>query len=302
MKECPNCHQQIADNASFCPKCGAKQTTNKLCPRCHAEAAKTAKFCTHCGYSFRQEAVQAQTGQATSTSEKPSFIAWLINAIVHPFEKYPAGPWYGLLILFVLIFGNGWAFWSNRYEILKDWLMVDRWGYGSTLVTFLQQLNQQELDRLVSQVVKNYNLLKMVPLMTFAAALLGFALALLLREQGGYPRVSYTEIVNRAMHPAIYSLLIVVIIAIIFASMEPSVSRFWITIVLSLLECLWLGISIASAVPLSSGKNFKDKMLSALLRFVWFIDIIAVCVGQAYLPFFIGSLLNKLTKFVSQFF
>ena len=66
MKECPNCHQQIADNASFYPKCGAKQTTNKLCPRCHAEAAKTAKICTHCGYSFRQEAVQAQTGQATS--------------------------------------------------------------------------------------------------------------------------------------------------------------------------------------------------------------------------------------------
>lgn len=178
--------------------------------------------------------------------------------------------------------------------------MVDRLEYGSKLVTFLQQLNQQELDRLVSQVVKNYNLLKMVPLMTFAAALLGFAL--LLREQGGYPRVSYTEIVNQAMHPAIYSLLIVVIIAIIFASMEPSVSRFWITIVLSLLECLWLVISIASAVPLSSGKNFKDKILSALLRFVWFNDIIAVCVGQAYLPFFIGSLLNKLTKFVSQFF
>ncbi|MFR0586308.1 zinc ribbon domain-containing protein [Lactobacillus porci] len=304
MKECSNCHQQIADGASFCTKCGAKQTAGKLCPRCHAEAAPTAKFCTKCGCSFAQSqaaAMQPQAGPAPA-SEKPSFITWLINAIVHPFEQYQAAPWYGLLILTLLIFINGWTFWSNRYEILKDLLIVNRWGFGSKLVTFLQQLNQQELDQLVSQVVKNYSLLKLIPLMTFAAALLIFVFALLLCKLGGYPQVSYTEIVNRAMHPGVYSLISVLLIAALFASMKPSASRFYAITVLAVLECLWLLVSIASAVPLSSGKSFKVKLLSALLRFVWFADIIAVCAGQVYLPFYIYSLIKELSTFISHFF
>ena len=51
MKECPKCHQKIAENVKFCPMCGAdtRITDVKECPHCHVNIPAHAKFCPECG-------------------------------------------------------------------------------------------------------------------------------------------------------------------------------------------------------------------------------------------------------------
>ena len=49
---CKHCGAQLADGATFCPSCGAKQEAPALkafCVSCGAELAEGAKFCKKCG-------------------------------------------------------------------------------------------------------------------------------------------------------------------------------------------------------------------------------------------------------------
>lgn len=50
--KCLKCNAEIADNAKFCPKCGAKvekvEPINN-CPNCGEVLKEGARFCTKCG-------------------------------------------------------------------------------------------------------------------------------------------------------------------------------------------------------------------------------------------------------------
>ena len=46
---CPNCHAPLAENAKFCPECGAAIQADKFCTKCGAKLAPGAKFCAECG-------------------------------------------------------------------------------------------------------------------------------------------------------------------------------------------------------------------------------------------------------------
>ncbi|MBR5983659.1 MAG: zinc ribbon domain-containing protein [Bacteroidales bacterium] len=47
--KCLKCNAEIADNAKFCPICGAKVEIENKCPNCGATVEKNAKFCVKCG-------------------------------------------------------------------------------------------------------------------------------------------------------------------------------------------------------------------------------------------------------------
>ena len=50
--KCPKCNAEIADNAKFCPECGAKVEKIepiKICPNCGSTIKDGAKFCLVCG-------------------------------------------------------------------------------------------------------------------------------------------------------------------------------------------------------------------------------------------------------------
>jgi hypothetical protein len=47
IMNCPQCQQAIADNAKFCPECGAAM--QRKCPHCGAAFASAVKFCPECG-------------------------------------------------------------------------------------------------------------------------------------------------------------------------------------------------------------------------------------------------------------
>jgi membrane protease subunit (stomatin/prohibitin family) len=46
---CPNCEAPLANNAKFCPECGAKIAQEKFCQECGSKLAAGAKFCPECG-------------------------------------------------------------------------------------------------------------------------------------------------------------------------------------------------------------------------------------------------------------
>lgn len=46
---CPECEAPLANNAKFCPECGAKLKTSSNCPGCGFELTTKAKFCPECG-------------------------------------------------------------------------------------------------------------------------------------------------------------------------------------------------------------------------------------------------------------
>ncbi|HEX9006049.1 MAG TPA: zinc ribbon domain-containing protein [Bacteroidota bacterium] len=45
---CPQCQAPLAQNAKFCPECGAKIASDR-CKKCNAKIAPNAKFCPECG-------------------------------------------------------------------------------------------------------------------------------------------------------------------------------------------------------------------------------------------------------------
>jgi hypothetical protein len=46
---CPKCNAPLADNAKFCPECGAKIKIQSHCTQCNAKLTSEAKFCPECG-------------------------------------------------------------------------------------------------------------------------------------------------------------------------------------------------------------------------------------------------------------
>ena len=62
--KCSKCNAEIADNAKFCPKCGAKvekvEPTN-VCPNCGNVLKEGAKFCTKCGTKIGDSDEKATT-------------------------------------------------------------------------------------------------------------------------------------------------------------------------------------------------------------------------------------------------
>jgi hypothetical protein len=46
---CPSCNAPLANNAKFCPECGAKIKTEDVCAKCGSKLDPGAKFCGDCG-------------------------------------------------------------------------------------------------------------------------------------------------------------------------------------------------------------------------------------------------------------
>ena len=46
---CPKCEAPLAENAKFCPNCGAKLNEDDKCTHCGAKLTPGAKFCPECG-------------------------------------------------------------------------------------------------------------------------------------------------------------------------------------------------------------------------------------------------------------
>jgi len=73
---CRKCNANIADNAKFCPTCGAKVELaetkgiqTKRCPSCGTENPVAAKFCKTDGYNLQE--VQPAKGESSAEVEKP---------------------------------------------------------------------------------------------------------------------------------------------------------------------------------------------------------------------------------------
>ena len=46
---CPECEAPLAENAKFCPECGAQLKTKAFCISCGAQLKPGSKFCPECG-------------------------------------------------------------------------------------------------------------------------------------------------------------------------------------------------------------------------------------------------------------
>lgn len=46
---CPKCEKPLANNAKFCPNCGANLKADPTCSKCNAKLLPGAKFCGECG-------------------------------------------------------------------------------------------------------------------------------------------------------------------------------------------------------------------------------------------------------------
>ncbi len=63
--KCSKCNAEIADNAKFCPKCGAKVEkieTEKICSNCGEPLKEGAKFCHKCGCKIEKDNKCPQCG------------------------------------------------------------------------------------------------------------------------------------------------------------------------------------------------------------------------------------------------
>lgn len=71
--KCSECNAEIADNAKFCPKCGAKVERIELikkCPNCGEPLKDGAKFCAKCGFKVEKENKCPQCGTELKVGAK----------------------------------------------------------------------------------------------------------------------------------------------------------------------------------------------------------------------------------------
>lgn len=71
--KCSKCNTEIADNAKFCPKCGAKVERIELikkCPNCGEPLKDGAKFCAKCGFKVEKENKCPQCGTELKVGAK----------------------------------------------------------------------------------------------------------------------------------------------------------------------------------------------------------------------------------------
>ena len=67
--KCSKCNAEIADDAKFCPVCGAKVEPESKCPNCGEKLETGAKFCTKCGTKI--DNCNEGKENLSSTSENP---------------------------------------------------------------------------------------------------------------------------------------------------------------------------------------------------------------------------------------
>ena len=78
IMKCPNCHNEIKDDAKFCRYCGAKietQPHRTKCPKCGVENRKDAAFCDRCGAKLSADGTTKDnsfTASQSSVSRKSS--------------------------------------------------------------------------------------------------------------------------------------------------------------------------------------------------------------------------------------
>ena len=55
--KCPNCNEEIDDNARFCESCGKtlNDESTIYCPKCGELTKSNVSFCSNCGHKFTNE-------------------------------------------------------------------------------------------------------------------------------------------------------------------------------------------------------------------------------------------------------
>ncbi|MHA1728747.1 MAG: zinc-ribbon domain-containing protein [Promethearchaeota archaeon] len=69
-KKCTKCGSQLAPNAEYCKKCGARVYAR--CPACGEKVKGTAQFCEKCGHKLSDEIESQQTVQKQETEQVQS--------------------------------------------------------------------------------------------------------------------------------------------------------------------------------------------------------------------------------------
>ena len=73
MKECIKCKQELADDATFCNACGAKQTQEqKTCSNCGAPIDEGTTFCSKCGTRQGENPITPATSERNY--DEPNYI------------------------------------------------------------------------------------------------------------------------------------------------------------------------------------------------------------------------------------
>ncbi len=79
MKECIKCKQELADDATFCNACGAKQTQEqKTCSNCGAPIDEGTTFCSKCGTKQGENPITPATSERSYDElnyERPNFLS-----------------------------------------------------------------------------------------------------------------------------------------------------------------------------------------------------------------------------------
>ncbi len=70
---CPSCHAEVADDAAFCSRCGARLVPARpVCPRCGAELPDDAAFCPRCGARVGEEGAPPRDHAVPERPSEPS--------------------------------------------------------------------------------------------------------------------------------------------------------------------------------------------------------------------------------------
>ena len=83
--KCSKCNAEIADDAKFCPVCGAKVEPESKCPNCGEKLEDGAKFCTKCGTKI--DNCNEGKENLSSTSENPVTEATKSTIVKHDEES-----------------------------------------------------------------------------------------------------------------------------------------------------------------------------------------------------------------------
>lgn len=80
---CPECGQQVSDNAELCPHCGIRIHGNIVtCPECGEVSISTASNCSRCGHSLVSLHIEETVSTAKKTSSRKTIVVSLCIAFV----------------------------------------------------------------------------------------------------------------------------------------------------------------------------------------------------------------------------
>lgn len=135
MARCPDCHEEVPDEARRCKACGRWLRDCKQCPQCGETVLEAARICRFCQYDF----VSDPLGRAA--------IAEQIETLPHTLMATPLG---GMLCEASVTA----LFLPPRMTIEKDSLVVTKWTWLG-LRTFEQKvpLSKVASVRLLSGVI-----------------------------------------------------------------------------------------------------------------------------------------------------